>query len=164
MATRKIEEMKLVKWETISKMSIWGKVSYRRTLHVHDCMHYACVLLFCLSLIERVIADFMSLRVQSLLCRVVEWDIEMLGRKRKVCDFMITVLTINYEIRLYRASFSGQLGYGDTEDRGNEDGEMGDNLPLVDLGDGFNVSALSIDNFFATYQCAADQVEFLPSA
>ena len=28
----------------------------------------------------------------------------------------------------------GQLGYGDTDDRGDDSNEMGDNLPYVDVG------------------------------
>jgi len=37
----------------------------------------------------------------------------------------------------------GQLGLGDTEDRGDEPGEMGDALPFVDLGDGVRAVAVT---------------------
>ena len=33
----------------------------------------------------------------------------------------------------------GQLGLGDTANRGDDPGEMGDNLPAVDLGRGLRV-------------------------
>eukprot|EP01083_Nonionella_stella_P295118 1003036_1 len=36
----------------------------------------------------------------------------------------------------------GQLGYGDTRTRGDESGEMGDNLPEVDLGTNFKVTMI----------------------
>jgi alpha-tubulin suppressor-like RCC1 family protein len=38
----------------------------------------------------------------------------------------------------------GRLGLGDTEDRGDEPGEMGDNLPTVDLGTGRSAAAVTI--------------------
>jgi len=38
---------------------------------------------------------------------------------------------------------SGQLGLGDTNDRGDEPGEMGDALPLLDLGTGKTATAIS---------------------
>lgn len=44
-----------------------------------------------------------------------------------------------------------QLGYGDTKKRGDEPGEMGDNLPLVDLGAESKVKKLSIGE---SYTCA----------
>jgi alpha-tubulin suppressor-like RCC1 family protein len=37
----------------------------------------------------------------------------------------------------------GQLGQGDTENRGDEPGEMGDNLPAIDLGTDFSPRAVS---------------------
>ena len=40
----------------------------------------------------------------------------------------------------------GQLGLGDTDDRGDASGEMGDNLPTVDLGTGRTAIAISADD------------------
>jgi len=37
----------------------------------------------------------------------------------------------------------GELGYGDTSNRGDNPGEMGDNLPVVDLGTGKTATAIS---------------------
>lgn len=40
------------------------------------------------------------------------------------------------------------LGYGDTADRGDDPGEMGDNLPPVDLGTGRSAVQVSVSNWF----------------
>ena len=45
----------------------------------------------------------------------------------------------------------GQLGLGDTQNRGDQPNEMGDALPFVDLGDGAVVAAVSAGDF---YTCA----------
>ena len=45
----------------------------------------------------------------------------------------------------------GQLGYGDSNNRGDEPGEMGDNLPDVDLGDDFVVDIVSLGYY---HSCA----------
>lgn len=37
-------------------------------------------------------------------------------------------------MKCFGKNFAGQLGYGDTENRGDDDGEMGNNLDTVDLG------------------------------
>lgn len=42
---------------------------------------------------------------------------------------------------------TGRLGYGDTSDRGNMPGDMGDNLPRVSLGSGLNPVQLSAGTF-----------------
>eukprot|EP01084_Bolivina_argentea_P239034 401691_1 len=43
-------------------------------------------------------------------------------------------------IKCWGGNNLGQLGYGDTNTRGGGPGEMGNNLPEVDLGTGFNVT------------------------
>ena len=40
----------------------------------------------------------------------------------------------NYEVKCWGGNNFGQLGVGDTANRGDDAGEMGDNLPAVDLG------------------------------
>ena len=39
------------------------------------------------------------------------------------------------------------IGLGDTNNRGDESGEMGDDLPYVDLGSGFTVSQIACGNW-----------------
>lgn len=46
----------------------------------------------------------------------------------------------------------GQLGVGDVEDRGNEPGELGDALPVVDLGNGRRATMLVAGGY---HNCAA---------
>eukprot|EP01084_Bolivina_argentea_P138150 243288_1 len=41
----------------------------------------------------------------------------------------------------------GQLGYEDTNQRGDGAGEMGNNLPEVDLGTGFNVTDIAAGDY-----------------
>jgi len=43
--------------------------------------------------------------------------------------------------------WNGQLGLGDTNDRGDASGEMGDNLPAVDLGTGRTATAIAAGGF-----------------
>merc|ERR1719412_1957341 len=51
----------------------------------------------------------------------------------------------------------GQLGYGDTNNRGDESGEMGDNLQLVQLPTGFVVEQLAF-LAYATCVVSTDDV------
>ncbi|CAN0434518.1 unnamed protein product [Pylaiella littoralis] len=46
------------------------------------------------------------------------------------------VILDNYKLHCFGRNFDGQLGLGDDEDRGDEPGEMGDNMEAVDLGVG----------------------------
>jgi alpha-tubulin suppressor-like RCC1 family protein len=46
-------------------------------------------------------------------------------------------------VKCWGSNFHGQLGLGDTEDRGDEPNEMGDNLPAVDLGSGKTATAIT---------------------
>ena len=47
-------------------------------------------------------------------------------------------------VKCWGDNFTGQLGYGDTIDRGSGAGEMGSDLPVVDLGSGRTVEALAV--------------------
>ena len=61
------------------------------------------------------------------------------------------------KLKCFGKNNRGQLGYGDTQNRGDDADEMGDNLDYVDLGSGFNVSALATADL-GSHMCAADQV------
>ena len=46
------------------------------------------------------------------------------------------------EIKCFGLNDNGQLGYGDTDNRGCDEDDLGDNLEEVDLGQGYNVTQL----------------------
>jgi cysteine-rich repeat protein len=50
------------------------------------------------------------------------------------------------ELKCWGLNFRGQLGLGDTESRGDEGGEMGDNLPTVNLGQGKAAKKIACGN------------------
>ncbi len=54
-------------------------------------------------------------------------------------------------VKCWGENSSGQLGLGDTADRGDGPGEMGDNLPRVDLGFGMSATAVTVG---AAHVCA----------
>ncbi|CAM9779525.1 unnamed protein product [Chrysoparadoxa australica] len=54
-------------------------------------------------------------------------------------------------VKCWGANYIGQLGYGDQEDRGDEEGEMGEALDCVDLGEGVLATQISAG---ADYTCA----------
>ena len=49
----------------------------------------------------------------------------------------------------------GQLGYGDSNNRGDASGEMGDDLSVVDLGTGFTVTGIT-EGSYNFHSCAFD--------
>ena len=53
----------------------------------------------------------------------------------------------NDQVKCWGYNDSGLLGLGDTENRGNQAGEMGDNLPAVDLGLGRTVKSVSAGGY-----------------
>ncbi|MCB9373108.1 MAG: carboxypeptidase regulatory-like domain-containing protein [Microthrixaceae bacterium] len=57
----------------------------------------------------------------------------------------------NGTVKCWGAGDSGRLGLGDTVNRGDNAGEMGDNLPAVDLGTGRTATAISAGG---TFTCA----------
>jgi len=65
---------------------------------------------------------------------------------------MTCALLTSAKIKCWGSNFTGQLGLGDTNDRGDQPGEMGDALPIVDLGT--NYQATSIVSTGAGHACA----------
>jgi alpha-tubulin suppressor-like RCC1 family protein len=61
-------------------------------------------------------------------------------------------------VKCWGGNGAGQLGLGDTSDRGNSPGEMGTNLPAVSLGTGRTVDAVSLGNAHVCARLDNDQV------
>ncbi|MEM9203579.1 MAG: S-layer homology domain-containing protein [Actinomycetota bacterium] len=53
------------------------------------------------------------------------------------------VILDNGDLKCWGRNDKGQLGYGDSDDRGDGGGEMGDSLPAVDLGAGRTAEAVT---------------------
>jgi alpha-tubulin suppressor-like RCC1 family protein len=59
------------------------------------------------------------------------------------------VLTTTNQVKCWGANGSGQLGLGDTNNRGDTSGEMGSALPFVELGTASTVTDLSLGDGFS---------------
>jgi alpha-tubulin suppressor-like RCC1 family protein len=53
------------------------------------------------------------------------------------------VILDDKSVKCWGAGYDGRLGLGDTNNRGDEPGEMGDNLPTVDLDTGRTATAIT---------------------
>lgn len=68
------------------------------------------------------------------------------GRSAKsvaVADWHVCAILDNDKVKCWGWNGNGELGYGDTTDRGDDPNEMGDNLPYVDLGTNRKAKAIS---------------------
>lgn len=78
------------------------------------------------------------------------------GNKRTVLELAVgwkhtCALLDDHSIKCWGWNEYGQLGYGDSSNRGDDPGEMGDALPRVDLGSGHSARALALG---ARHSCA----------
>lgn len=68
------------------------------------------------------------------------------------CGYALScALSANFEVKCWGFNDRGQLGQGDTEHRGDNINEMGDNLIAIDLGSNFRVSSIRLG---PVYVCA----------
>ncbi len=68
------------------------------------------------------------------------------GRTAVAIDAAFThnsALLDDASVKCWGQNVSGELGYGDTVNRGDDPGEMGDNLPAINLGTGRTATAIS---------------------
>ncbi len=65
----------------------------------------------------------------------------------------------NAQIKCWGNNASGQLGLGDSNARGDAGGEMGNNLPAVDLGAGHTATAVTVGNGFSCALLANGKVK-----
>jgi alpha-tubulin suppressor-like RCC1 family protein len=65
--------------------------------------------------------------------------------------FHSCALLDNSTIKCWGQNFNGELGIGNSKSRGTAVGEMGDMLPIVDLGSGHNALSLSVSG---SHSCA----------
>ncbi|HTV18305.1 MAG TPA: hypothetical protein VMG12_06530, partial [Polyangiaceae bacterium] len=66
-------------------------------------------------------------------------------------SFHACALLDDQTVKCWGNNFTGQLGLGDRDNRGDDPGEMGDTLPAVDLGSGLRVASLAIGG---SHSCA----------
>ncbi len=62
-------------------------------------------------------------------------------------------------LKCWGAAHAGQLGLGDTEARGDEPGEMGDALPIVELGEGARVVSVTAGYLNTCVSLETDEIK-----
>ena len=60
----------------------------------------------------------------------------------------VCAINDNYEMKCWGLNYYGMCGYGHTDNIGDESGEMGDVLPIIDLGTDFKARKLVVGNLF----------------
>ena len=62
-------------------------------------------------------------------------------------DLTCVLTSSNQQVKCFGRNFAGGLGYGDANDRGDEQNEMSDYLPFVNFGTNFSTISLHSGNF-----------------
>eukprot|EP01084_Bolivina_argentea_P002372 4373_1 len=65
------------------------------------------------------------------------------GYYHETCAYHTCAMSTLNKIKCWGNNYYGQLGYGDTNNRGDGPQEMGNDLLEVDLGTGFNVTDIT---------------------
>ena len=81
----------------------------------------------------------------------VDLGTEQFVKKISVGSTHVCAILINDKLKCWGDNHNGELGLRDTNDRGDDPGEMGDSLPYIDLGVGRTVKKISISLF---HNCA----------
>jgi len=69
------------------------------------------------------------------------------------------VILDSYQMKCFGDNLWGQLGYGDVQRRGDINSEMGDNLPVLNVGDGLNSISLHLGYYHTCVVLNSDQMK-----
>ena len=84
------------------------------------------------------------------------------GRTAKVLtsiNFSVCAILDNDKVKCWGRNHVGQLGLGDTDNRGDDPNEMGDNLPYVDLGTSMKADVLAGESQHVCVMLKNDKVK-----
>ena len=73
---------------------------------------------------------------------VINLGIDFIPNSVECGGYHSCALSVDHQIKCWGSNFAAQLGQGDTINRGDNIGEMGDNLTSIDLGTNFNPSSI----------------------
>ena len=77
----------------------------------------------------------------------------------KLGDQFSCVQLFTLDVKCWGSNSSGQLGYGDTQDRGDNANEMGEYLPTINFGSGLIIDSFSVSNSHALMLTASGKVK-----
>ena len=67
----------------------------------------------------------------------IDWGSDFVIEQIAPCDTHTCALSVDNRVKCIGANSDGELGIGTQSDRGDQPGELGDDLPFVDLGGEF---------------------------